>query len=185
VTANAETPSRVNDEYWIYATDPGQPLVEEDPATTTVGKWQLFVPRQKVDDAWALVAKLVTRGQLGPTAKVATARDNPNNPGAEDMHVIIVYANDWRDTADVRRILNTLRQEGLAKGWVHFKRDRETLAGAYGVRGHRGVSLWNARPGEHDEISTTWTTGKPVPVTEGNSAEIVAAIEMLDEANPP
>jgi hypothetical protein len=68
---------------------------------------------------------------------------------------------------------------------VHFKRDRETLAGAYGVRGHRGVSLWNARPGEHDEISTTWTTGKPVPVTEGNSAEIVAAIEMLDEANPP
>jgi superfamily II DNA or RNA helicase len=185
VTANAETPSRVNDEYWIYATDPGQPLVEEDPATTTVGKWQLFVPRQKVDDAWALVAKLVRRGQLDRTAKVATARDNPNNPGAEDMHVIIVYANDWRDTADVRRILKTLRQEGLAKGWVHFKRDRETLAGAYGVRGHRGVSVWNARPGEHDEISTKWTTGKPVPVTEGNSAEIVAAIEMLDQANPP
>ena len=101
------------------------------------------------------------------------------------MHVIIVYANDWRDTADVRRILKTLRQAGLAKGWVHFKRDRETLAGAYGVQGHRGVSVWNSRPGGHDEITTKWTTGKPVPVTEGNSAEIVAAIEMLDHAKLP
>ena len=184
-TANADTPSRVNDEYWIYATDPGQPFIEEDPATTRVGKWQLFVPRQEVDHVWSVVAELVRRGQLGPTAKVATARESPNNPGAGDMHVIIVYANDWRDTADVRRILETLRQAGLARGWVHFKRDRETLAGAYGVRGHRGVSVWNARPGGHDEISTKWITGKPVPVTEGNSAEIVGAIELLDQANPP
>ena len=99
--------------------------------------------------------------------------------------VIIVYANDWRDTADVRRILKTLRRAGLAGGWVHFKRDRETLAGAYGVRGHRGVSVWNARPGGHDEISTKWITGRPVPVTDGNSAEIVAAIELVDQANSP
>jgi hypothetical protein len=84
----------------------------------------------------------------------------------------------------VRRILKTLRQEGLAKGWVHFKRDREAPAGAYGVRGNRGVSVWNSRPGGHDEITTKWTTGIPVPVTEGNSAEPVAAVEMLDQANP-
>jgi superfamily II DNA or RNA helicase len=185
MTADADRPSHVNDEYWIYAADPDHHFIEEDPATTTVGKWQLFVPREKVDHAWAVVAELVTRGQLGPSAKVATARGNPNNPGAEDMHVIIVYANDWRDTADVRRVLKTLRQAGLAKGWVHFKRDIETLAGAYGVRGHRGVSVWNARPGDHDEITTKWTTGKPVRVTEGNSVEIVAAIELLDRANPP
>lgn len=62
---------------------------------------------------------------------------------------------------------------------------RQPRAGAYGVRGHRGVSVWNSRPGGHDEITTKWTTGKPVPVTEGNSAEIVAAIEMLDQANHP
>ncbi len=53
------------------------------------------------------------------------------------------------------------------------------MAGAYSVRGHHGVSVWNARPGDHDEISTKWTTGKPVSVTADNAAEIVAAIEML------
>jgi hypothetical protein len=95
------------------------------------------------------------------------------------MHVIIAYANDRRDTGNIRRILKTLRQAGLGKGWVHFKRDRETLAGAYGVGGHLGVSVWNARPGDHDEISTKSTTGKPLPVTAGNSAEVVAAIETL------
>jgi len=177
-----DTPSQVCDDYWIYAEDPDRPFIEDDPATTTVGKWQLFVPRQQVDVAWSSVAELVRRGQLGPSAKVATAKENPNNPGARDVHVIIVYANDWRDTADVRRILKTLRQAGLAKGWVHFKRDRETLAGAYGVRGHLGVSVWNARPGDHDEISTKWTTGKPVPVTTGNTVEIVAAIDILDRS---
>jgi hypothetical protein len=178
--AAADRPSHVTDDYWIYADDPNQPTTNDDPGPTTTGKWQLFVLRQHVDDAWAAVAGLVRRGQLGPSAKVSTAKGNPNNPRQPDSHVIIVYANDWRDIPEVRRILKTLRQAGVAKTWMHFKRDRETLAGAYGIRGHSGVSVWNARPGDHDEISTKWTAGKPVPVTSDNSKEIVAAIERMD-----
>jgi hypothetical protein len=176
-----DRPSQITDDYWMYATDPNQPTTDDGPATTTTGKWQLFVARQHVDDAWATVAGLVRRGQLGPLAKVATTKENPNSPGQPDMHVIIVYANDWRDISDVRRILKTIRQAGLAKNWVHFKRDRETLAGAYGNRGHHGVSVWNARPGDHDQISTKWATGKSVAVTSDNSTEIVAAIERMDQ----
>ena len=185
VTAKSHRPSLVTDDYWLYADDPNQTQADGDPAGTTTGKWQLFVPRQHVDDVWTIVAGLVRQGELGPSAKVATATENPNTPGEKDMHVIAVYANDWRDVADVRRILKTLRREGLARGWVHFKRDRETLAGTYAQRGRQGVSVWNARPGNHDEISTKWTTGRSVTLTTDNSVEIVAAVEILDQIQHP
>jgi Domain of unknown function (DUF1917) len=185
VTTKSHRPSLVTGDYWLYADDPSHTQADRDPTATTTGKWLLFVPRQDVDDVWAIVAALVEQGELGPSAKVATARQNSNSSGEKDMHVIAVYANDWRDVVDVRRILKTLRREGLARGWVHFKRDRETLAGAYALRGHQGVSVWNARPGNRDEISTKWTTGKSVTPTADNSAEIVAAIEMLDQIQDP
>ncbi len=71
MTASSGRPSQVSDDFWIYAEDPDQPFIEDDPATTAVGKRQLFVPRQRVDDAWFSVAELVRWGQLGPSAKVA------------------------------------------------------------------------------------------------------------------
>jgi hypothetical protein len=103
--------------------------------------------------------------------------DNPNSSGGPAEHVVIVYAADWRDVADVRRILRTVRA-GLATGWVHFKRDLETLAGVYGTRGRKGVSVWNSR--NCDQISTRWLTGNSVVVTDENAAEVVAAIERQD-----
>ena len=45
------------------------------------------------------------------------------------MQVLIVYAQDWPDLADLRHILRKLHEIGLAQDWVHFKRDRETLTG--------------------------------------------------------
>jgi hypothetical protein len=174
MSSTTEPPSVITDEFWVYCRRADWTLGVSD----IVGKWQLFVPRGRVDHAWAYVVELVQTGQLGPVAKVSTARPNPNSIGDWDLHVIVVYAPDWRDVADVRRILRALREAGLARGWVHFKRDRETLAGAYGNRGARGVSVWNSRDG--DEITTTWVTGKRVLVTDENCVEIVDAIESLD-----
>lgn len=168
-------PSQVTDRPWLFAKDRNQKLVD----LGHVGKWQLFVPQERVDSAWETVARLVRAGDLGPSAKVATAKPGA---GREKMpHVVIVYARDWRDVLDVRGILRVLREAGLAQGWVHFKRDRETHAGAYVAEGNRGVSVWNAQPDTADEISTKWTTGRAVPVTPENVAEIVATIERLDE----
>ena len=174
MSSTTEPPSVITDEFWVYCRRTDWTLGVSD----IVGKWQLFVPRGRVDHAWAYVVELVQTGQLGPVAKVSTARPNPNSVGGRDLHVIIVYAPDWRDVVDVRRILRALREAGLARGWVHFKRDRETLAGAYGNRGGRGVSVWNSRAG--DEITTTWVTGKRVLVTDENAVEVVDAIEGLD-----
>jgi hypothetical protein len=73
-----------------------------------------------------------------------------------------------------------LREIRLAQGWVHFKRDRETLAGAYTVQGRKSVSVWNAPPGI-DEITTKWVTGKRLTVTDENEAEVILAIASKDD----
>ena len=93
--------------------------------------------------------------------------------------MIIVYATDWRDLDDLRRILRALRDAGVAQGWLHFKRDLETRSGAYLNRGSRGVSVWNAAPGG-DEISTKWITGKRVIVNAENKDEVISRIERQD-----
>jgi hypothetical protein len=177
MVANDGLPSKVTTDYFLHAHVPAGTLGSFD----TVGKWQVYVQREHVDEAWTTVAAMVAAGQLGPAAKVSTAKENPNSSSSPDVHVVIVYAADWRDVADLRRILRALRGAGLAQGWVHFKRDRETYAGAYVNRGRRGVSVWNAAPGG-DEISTKWVTGKRVVVTDENVAEVVAQIQALDGA---
>jgi len=172
----AAKPSKVTDEFWLWAEKAGPPPLNPD----YVGKWQVFVDRAHVDKAWNDIATLVHAGELGPSAKVSTARSNPNAVGGPDTHVLIVYAQDWRDLADLRRILRKLREIGLAQGWVHFKRDRETLAGAYTVQGRKSVSVWNAPPGI-DEITTKWVTGKRLTVTDENEAEVILAIASKDD----
>jgi hypothetical protein len=178
VTVSPERPSQNAEQYWIYSERPDRPTLDATSAQT-YGKWQVFASRRLVDQAWDTVANLVQTGKLGLSAKVATAKPNPNSSSGPDP-VIIVYAPDWRDVTEVRRILKVLREAGLAQGWVHFKRDRETLAGAYVVCGRQGVSVWNARPGEGDEISTNWVTTKRMVVTDANASEIIAAIERMD-----
>jgi Basophilic leukemia-expressed protein Bles03 len=172
--ATSEKPSQITSDYWVYVEAPGRRA-----SSDLYGKWQVFVPKDQVDEAWAVVVDLLVAGRLGPSAKVSTARNNSNSSSGPDMHVIIVYAADWRDVADVRRILRSLRDAGLAQGWVHFKRDRETLSGAYVNRGNRGVSVWNAAPGEED-ISTKWVSGKRLVVTDENAAGVIATIEAQD-----
>jgi hypothetical protein len=167
-------PSKVTDDYWVWAEVLSRPYEEENG-----GKWQVFVDREYVDEAWSSVAAGVLAGELGPSAKVSTAKPNPNAVGGPNLHVLIVYAGDWRDISDLRRILRKLREIGLAQGWVHFKRDRETWAGAYTVRGRTGVSVWNAPPGV-DEITTKWVSGKRLTVTDENESEVVGAIASKD-----
>ncbi len=173
----SEQPSNITNNYWVWAEDPERS--EGDPDRS--GKWQIYIRREHVDDVWRKVSKMVEDGLLGPAAKVSTAKENPNSPSGPELHVVIVYAVDWRDLADLRRILGILRDASLAQGWIHFKRDRETRSGAYLNRGSRGVSVWNAAPGGC-EISTKWITGKRVVVNPENEGEVIEQIEAQDTA---
>lgn len=75
------------------------------------GKWMLFPRIAEVDKIWRKVAAATAAGELGMAAKVA-----PN-----DLHegglsrLICIYTHDFRDRADVRRVLNKLREMGLAE----------------------------------------------------------------------
>lgn len=70
---------------WLYAEQPTKPPYH----ATLVGKWQLFIPRTAIDEVWADLASAVERGELGISAKVSTARPNPNAHDPK-THVVVL-----------------------------------------------------------------------------------------------
>jgi hypothetical protein len=79
-------------------------------------------------------------GRLGDSAKVATARTNPNAVD-QDKKVICVYTYDWQDREDVMRIRAELRALGIT--WkIPYKADADTCAGRYRVAGHTRIGKY-------------------------------------------
>ncbi len=130
-------PSQVTDEYWVYAerTTGGYPV-----ATPNSGKWLIFVPISQIDEVWVRIKHATEEGRLGDSAKVATARPNPNasNPA---LKVICVYTYDWTDRTDVSRIRQELRELGIVSK-IPYKADRDTIVGRYAKRGHKRISKY-------------------------------------------
>jgi hypothetical protein len=169
-----ECPSLVTDRVWLYADGPaGDETDDENPHA---GKWLLYVARDEADGVWAAVRLLAEQGWLGTGAKVSTRFSNPNANGED--HVVCMYVDDWRDTAEVRRVLVNLRAAGFEAG-LGFKRTRETTAGKYANRGDRGVCVFTA-PEESEGFYTAWLGGRTY-LDGPNDAAIVAAIEAGDE----
>ena len=130
-------PSETTEGFWIRAVTPSRGY---STATQRSGKWLLFVPRDQVDEAWEKVRRALERGRLGGSAKVSTARPNPNAADSEN-HVICVYTYDSDDVDDVMRIRDELRKLGFVNK-IPYKTDEATVAGRYRVRGHRRVSKY-------------------------------------------
>lgn len=133
-------PSSNRTDDWIYAEGPARP----QNLGTFVGKWMPRVGAADVDDVWAKVAEATRAGELGISAKVSTALNNPSNPrgAGPRTHVICVYTRDCRDLRDVGRVLAGLRRLGLGAR-MSYKEDGATYAGIYG----RGASLYVAQAG--------------------------------------
>ena len=98
----------------------------------------VFVPAEDVDGVWMKVKKAVENGRVGNRAKVAPAWPNPNRT-SDARRVICVYAYDYDDAADVRRIREELRGLGI-EGGIPYKSDEDTAAGKYTVKGHTRIS---------------------------------------------
>ena len=90
----------------------------------------LFVPVDQIDTARAVVKQETEAGRLGISAKVATAKDNPN-AASRDVRLICVYTPDCRDLDDLRRVLAALRALGYHQR-LYYKEDNATLALIYG-----------------------------------------------------
>ena len=160
---------------WLRAESPSTQPYDRD----LVGKWQLFIPRSAIDDVWASIAAAIERGELGISGKVSTTLADPRAHDA-NAHVVILYAADWRDVDDLRRMLRRIRAAGMVQP-LYFKRDSETLSSQYSDRGPRTVSVWGSPAG--DTIRTKWTgDGKKwVEVTDENEAAIIAEIQAQDD----
>lgn len=160
---------------WLRAEAPSKPPYDRD----LVGKWQPFIPRSAIDEVWADLAAAIEQGELGISGKVSTTNADPRAHDA-NAHVVILYAADWRDVDDLRRMLRRIRHAGIVQS-LYFKRDRETLSSRYSDRGSRTVSVWGSPAG--DTIRTKWAgDGKKwVEVTTENQAAIVAEIQAKDD----
>lgn len=131
-------PSKTTRMYWIVQDAPGpsgRGLDDEQ-----VGKWLIFVPADEVDEAWRKVRDETARGMLGISAKVSTAKPNPDS--RDERAVIYVYTRDWADEADVMRVRERLRDLGFTER-IGYKRNIETYRGEYSEEG-RKVTYYSA-----------------------------------------
>lgn len=69
-------PSQVNDQYWLYAERRDRNSYPDHGPRG--GKWLVFVKAAEVDDWWCKIKAATEAGQLGSSAKVSTAKENPN-----------------------------------------------------------------------------------------------------------
>jgi hypothetical protein len=81
----------------------------------------IFCTTQEVDEVWEIVARATAANQLGIAAKVAP---KPVEEIIRKDRLICVYTSDFKDKADVGRVLKKLRELKLveAKGRaVYYK----------------------------------------------------------------
>ncbi|PLB52743.1 DUF1917-domain-containing protein [Aspergillus steynii IBT 23096] len=89
-----------------------------------MGKWMFFLTRDRVDYFWNVIAQATERGELGPSAKVAT------DDGSGKARLLAVYTRDFEDVADVRRVAQKLAELGLIKPHdrpIYYKTNAYTL----------------------------------------------------------
>lgn len=125
-------PTKTAQMYWIVLDAPGSaPEAIED---ENAGKWLIFQEPDQVDSAWQKVRDATVAGELGISAKVSTAKPNPDS--RDNRKVIYVYTRDWADEADVMRVREKLRGLGFSER-IGYKRNLETFAGEYAKKGKR------------------------------------------------
>ncbi len=131
-------PGKTTTMHWIVqdAPDVHPDAIEDELA----GKWLIFLPPEEVDPAWTIVRDATCRNELGISAKVSTARPNPDS--RDNRKVIYVYTADWQDEADVMRVRERLRELGFVDR-LGYKRNIETYKGEYSEKGKK-VTFYSA-----------------------------------------
>lgn len=131
-------PSKTTQMYWIVQDAPeSAPEAIED---ENAGKWLIFQEPDQVDAAWTKVRDATVAKELGISAKVSTAKPNPDS--RDSRKVIYIYTKDWADEPDVMRVREKLRELGFVDR-IGYKRNIETFAGEYAKKGKR-VTYYSA-----------------------------------------
>lgn len=131
-------PSKTLQARWIEQEAPNSSGKAAD--IEKAGKWLIFLPPDQVDDIWRQIRDLTWEGELGISAKVSTAKPDPD--ARDERKVIYVYTADWEDEADVMRVREELRKIGITDR-IGYKRNLETFRGEYSARGKK-VTFYSA-----------------------------------------
>ena len=131
-------PTKTTLMYWIVQDAPDVATGETD--DEMAGKWLIFLQDDRVDELWRKVRNATASGQLGISAKVSTAKPNPES--RDERKVIYVYTRDWADEADVMRVRERLREMGVIER-IGYKRNIETFRGEYSEKGKK-VTYYSA-----------------------------------------
>ena len=131
-------PSKTTLMYYIIQDAPRVEQGEVD--DENAGKWLIFIEAKQVDSIWRMIREETVAGRLGISAKVSTAKPNPES--RDDRKVIFVYTRDWRDEEDVMRVRERLRTLGFVER-LGYKRNIETYKGEYSKKGKR-VTYYSA-----------------------------------------
>jgi hypothetical protein len=131
-------PSKTTQMYWIVLDAPGSlpEAIEDEKA----GKWLIFQEPDLTDAAWKKVRDATVALELGISAKVSTAKPNPDS--RDNRKVIYVYTPDWANEEEVMRVREKLRELGFVDR-IGYKRNIETFAGEYAKKGKR-VTYYSA-----------------------------------------
>jgi hypothetical protein len=124
--------------YWIVQDAPD--FRSEDMEDEKAGKWLIFLQDDRVDELWRRVRNATAAGELGISARVSTAKPNPES--RDQRKVIYVYTRDWADEADVMLVRERLREMGVIER-IGYKRNIETFRGEYSEKGKK-VTYYSA-----------------------------------------
>ena len=131
-------PTKTIQSYWIIQDAPGiDPHAIDD---ERAGKWLIFVQPDQVDEMWKKIRNLTWEKGLGISAKVSTAKKNPDS--RDERKVMYVYTADWENEDDVMGIREKLRSIGIIDR-IGYKRNIETFKGEYASKGKR-VTYYSA-----------------------------------------
>lgn len=125
-------PSKTTRMYWILQDSPA--FSPEDFDDEKGGKWLIFTEKEDIDETWKKIRDATAEGKLGISARVSTAKENPES--RDDRAVIYVNTADWEDEDDVMRIREALRELGIEQR-IGYKRNIETYHGEYSEGGKK------------------------------------------------
>lgn len=124
-----DAPSDCTASWWLYA----ESRRKYKKATKNSGKWLCFCPPEHIDAAWEQVKDATEQGLLGGRTKCSTHK---GWKGKGNDYVICVYTYDYKDTTDVMRIREELRELGFTKP-MPYKTDADTKAKKYAGCGQK------------------------------------------------
>lgn len=114
--------------YWLYAIN--NKYDEHTIDFDKVGKWMLFLSKDRVNSVWDKIKQAITNGDLWQS-KVSASEDVAAN--SRENHAIMIYTKDYTDLVDVINVLNFLEDSGVKapNTVIRYKTDQQTRAGVY------------------------------------------------------